>query len=678
MIELKDLHSLSESIIEFKDVVFIPPSVIESMRKKMKSEGKSEKEIEAAITSAKNLGTLSIQGKNAIDSHITSYIEDYNEEYDRWVLAQEDLVKAYNQLIEADFDAILKTLEPYEGKVPEPPKSVYDASSAYVNYTNQIANIRVGARTVMASSYKNLVDLGYPEHVARKYIIGQLYEKTEDPEKIREIIKSRLQYNELMIKSLSTMIKGNAKLLGLTETAAEMLSNQMQNGTAVEKQNAITASKNVIAKELNNQKYNKGKYYDYRELGAGCLFIADVEEVSLAKFANFINDKSALIQRLMQFDAVVIGHGGDIDKQASEFMAMHEKYMGKMKQYLNSRGMSLQATGQLANFTTLVNQFDALSSIMINMHKNGTGKVGQKIALKAYETYANFLLKSLEAITDGENKDLAKKHKDLMKSYLKTKSTINDAMWYIQPVYTLNGGPFTDVVKLVDQLVKEGFKRIYLGCCNPGHHKLPDRIAKSDTVSVAMGNNSVLIEVCDYAMTSSGDEILHEAANNVYDSFTAINELAHSCNINIETLDDSCIKEAWDYLNDDSNFVMNEGSGGSIWSKIWEGIKRAIKAILHLFHKIIEMCAKFIKYIYNKLTGKSKKKTPLKKKFKSIAAFLESAKMVEYEVGSIADIQRVMTDSGNKMSAALKRASQEQTRNMNQYEELARKLAGTN
>ena len=68
----------------------------------------------------------------------------------------------------------------------------------------------------------------------------------------------------------------------------------------------------------------------------------------------------------------------------------------------------------------------------------------------------------------------------------------------------------------------------------------------------------------------------------------------------------------------------------------------------------------------------------MKNIFKSIAAFLESAKMVEYEVGSIADIQRVMTDSGNKMSAALKRASQEQTRNMNQYEELARKLAGTN
>ena len=65
----------------------------------------------------------------------------------------------------------------------------------------------------------------------------------------------------------------------------------------------------------------------------------------------------------------------------------------------------------------------------------------------------------------------------------------------------------------------------------------------------------------------------------------------------------------------------------------------------------------------------------MKKKFKSIAAFLESAKMVEYEVGSITDIQRVMTDSDNKMSAALKRASQEQTRNMNQYEELARKLA---
>ena len=141
MIELKDLQSLSESIIEFKDVVFIPPSAVEAMQKKMKSEGKSEKEIEVAVANAKNLGALSIQGKNAIDSHITSYIEDYNEDYDRWVLAQEDLVKAYNQLIEADFDAILKTLEPYDRKVPEPPKSVYDATAAYSRKNQKIISV---------------------------------------------------------------------------------------------------------------------------------------------------------------------------------------------------------------------------------------------------------------------------------------------------------------------------------------------------------------------------------------------------------------------------------------------------------------------------------------------------------------------------------------------------------
>lgn len=60
---------------------------------------------------------------------------------------------------------------------------------------------------------------------------------------------------------------------------------------------------------------------------------------------------------------------------------------------------------------------------------------------------------------------------------------------------------------------------------------------------------------------------------------------------------------------------------------------------------------------------------------KAKAAFVESAKMLEYNVSSIKDIETTMINASNKMSAALKKISAEQTRNLNQYEAMCKRLA---
>ena len=261
MIQLKDLRVLSESIIEFKDVTFLPPEAISRMEQMMRADGRfSEEQIAASVEQAKAMANMSIQGNNAIDSHIKTYIENYNKEYDLYILAQEDIVGAYNAMIAADFDYKIKLF----GHVSDAEMALQTTDPGYKDWCKRIADPKVGAFGMMSVALKSLMNLGYSESEAKKYLIGQYYEKTEDPEKIREIIKARLKYNEQTIKLLQGMLKTNAKLLGLTETAAEMIAGSMEADGEIGRQN-IKLVKENLAKLLEDKKYKKSHYYDYRQ-----------------------------------------------------------------------------------------------------------------------------------------------------------------------------------------------------------------------------------------------------------------------------------------------------------------------------------------------------------------------------------------------------------------------------
>ena len=258
MIQLKDLRVLSEAIIEFKDVSYLPPEAISKMEQMLRADGRyAEEQITASIEQAKAMGNMSVQGNDAIDSHIKTYIEDYNKEYDLYILAQEDIVGAYNAMIAADFNHKMKLF----GNVSDAEMNIQAADPGYKDWCKRIFDPKTGAFGMMSLALKTLTNLGYSESEAKKYLIGQYYEKTEDPEKIREIIKARLKYNEQTIKLLQGMLKTNAKLLGLTETAAEMIAGSMEQDGDIGRQN-IKLVKENLAKLLDDKKYKKSHYYD--------------------------------------------------------------------------------------------------------------------------------------------------------------------------------------------------------------------------------------------------------------------------------------------------------------------------------------------------------------------------------------------------------------------------------
>ena len=670
MIQLKDLRVLSEAIIEFKDVSYLPPEAISKMEQMLRADGRyAEEQITASIEQAKAMGNMSVQGNDAIDSHIKTYIEDYNKEYDLYILAQEDIVGAYNAMIAADFNHKMKLF----GNVSDAEMNIQAADPGYKDWCKRIFDPKTGAFGMMSLALKTLTNLGYSESEAKKYLIGQYYEKTEDPEKIREIIKARLKYNEQTIKLLQGMLKTNAKLLGLTETAAEMIAGSMEQDGDIGRQN-IKLVKENLAKLLDDKKYKKSHYYDYRPIGAGCLIFSDVSDQLLMKFFSIKENKDMVLQRLLHYDVVVLGHGGSLTGGDLALEKIINEYTAKIQRLEADAADNPKFNRYYLQTLTLVNRVIAkLKQLSDSRTNNYIGPDECDKLVKFYTGIADKTLKCNEKFVKSENvNEYKSEYKQLVKEYTNAIKTDNNLFWYIQPTYSTQAGPFTDVTKLVDQLVKEGFKKIFLGCCNPGHHKLPKRIADSKDIQVAMGNNSVIIEVCDYAVSSTDDEILHEAATNVCEAYDTIQNVAYMNDIDLDSLDESCIAEAHQYLEDDSNFIIDEGVG-NVWTKIYGAVKRVIKGVLWLFRKIIEMVSNFIRMVFGRFKKKHNKK--LKKKMKAKAAFVESAKMIEYNVSSIKDIETVMINASNKMSAALKKASAEQTRNLNQYEAMCKRLA---
>ena len=144
--------------------------------------------------------------------------------------------------------------------------------------------------------------------------------------------------------------------------------------------------------------------------------------------------------------------------------------------------------------------------------------------------------------------------------------------WSIQPVYTLNAGPFTKVDDLVRQLIKEGFKKILLCNCNPGGHKLPKDITQKEGITIRMSKTNTLVEsVCEEI---DQYEQIHLDIEN---SQISMAQMCESFNINY--WDDISLNEM---ANDYNNTLesMNEGTIKNIWTKIKELIKKAVAEVM--------------------------------------------------------------------------------------------------
>ena len=698
---LKSLMSLDEAVEYFKDVQYVPKEVVEEIKKKLKGPDIDTLSGQEAVGMyyVDITSKLSIQGRDLVDAEMKTWLETYDEKMDQAVLQATDIVKAYNELIEGNF----KQYERYAEQLKKYIKKTGDSSTSFGPGTIP-GGILMESMSTLTGQY------GMSEQDARKYIIGQMFEQTDDPNRIREILKARLNYNKTMIGLLQNTLKANYKILGMSEDMMRAFIEGMESDNDMARTSAIKMTRGALAKEMSDEKYEKNGYYDYRPLGAGVLCISGEH---LGDLESFRENKELLAQKLLAYDIVVLGHGNSErkDKAGKEESEKIQKRIGELQRKMGERSQEIEDDNNYGNNAKyrqcdrILKRLESVLDKLSNQTRSLAEKYAEDPSLSAGDYRAAYkkLSDKIDTVEDlytrvrgrrqeigkeisqkkqtalEEDKELNKIQADTdkaMKEFVKLEYTKTDdnSEWVIQEVDT-PAGKFTQVIPMVEALIKKGFKKIYLMSCNPGHHKLPKSITERKDVTVAMGRNTVIAETQNYANDSQPGDILHESACDIVDADTAIRAYCESIGVDYD--DDIALFEAYCEVDDELNyqdFTMNEASG-SIWRRLWETAKKVVKAVIWFFKKIIQMCATLVKKIIDRFRKKGKKK--LSRKISIKLPIVENAAIKEINGDSYEDISRAATANVQRITKAIKEQERKQNDNLQKYEQYTGKMANS-
>lgn len=424
------------------------------------------------------------------------------------------------------------------------------------------SGIDYNARTI----YYDLINDGFSREDVKRYILEQFYQISDDPESIRKLLKLRLNYNKKMLSLYQKMLQMNHDVLGITKMEADSIIDSAD----------VDAMRAMILKNEDKFVKRSGTFYDLRELGFGVAFIQK-GATGLEEFTNLEH----MINLLMRYDVVFLTHG----------------------------------TYNSLNFTNLVKD---------------------KNFLKECKSFLNFTVKYLKlAITVSmgrkPNDKLVEEVRELSKNMdLKSTLGVNDplmgpvgikAKWICQPIWTENKGPFRNVVKLIEQCIKEARENkkkynmirktdhvhIMVMCCNPGAIPLPKSITGQKDVHIHYGKTTVMPENAEMndidERIAEGEQILQEFCSNTGIDYSDDEYLAECYNTvtdkDVDALYEGVLSKAWEVVKDVAKKIW--AAIVAAFKYIWEFLKKIWNAIKALFVKNKDNEVRDVSYI--KLEG---------------------------------------------------------------------------
>lgn len=524
---------------------------------------------------------------------------------------------------------------------------------------------------------------------------------------IRSMLKLRLNYVNKIIQLLTKMIQSNYKQIGLSEEQAKIYIETLSKGD-----NSSTAVADEIYAKIreNSDQYeiNNGEGYDFRKLGFGCIFGPSDGELNFIGTDGNKNAMLNLIQSAMRYDAVVVAHGGNGKDKTLESYALHDIKSVAKEKSISVFDRFFDITEQRFNIKSEDNfgkdyrdrermlydiipyaleDIDHDEFIQIFEAEDWNGKDANYITKRFCNIAAKYLGdKNIFrnyyklVIEEAKKRGYDIKNGSLGNEYLRfvlpklnpvitflfisripltlintiekiTGMQTEEYFWYCQPTKTLNGGPFKDVNNLVRQLIKEGFKRIKIEDCNPGHHRLADDIMKTKGVLINHSDFSNWVESGDLYSNDPSLQYLIEAENDLK-SFASEYDIDYNDDIYIE----ECMK--W-YI--DNQEIIQEGG----WDSIKEFGKKVIAAIIGFFKKIIGYVKLAISKIKGLLFGTKEKpkntktKTP---KIKVKLINLDSKKIDEFTAQCRDDLNDIWEKTTATISKEIKRQSELQSK----------------
>lgn len=411
-----------------------------------------------------------------------------------------------------------------------------------------------------------------------------------------------------------------------------------------------------------------------------------------------VRDKKLEAARSKAFDAYAEAKRRLIEQVKNGEIASNDEFDKKRKKIDDTYGAYYEKIKKrhIDIFELIMKYYDKISEYCEQIDEllsnpSSTDSIPDKVIKEKYKDIVN----------DAE--DISKECDKIMEEYAKAKEKLNKELaveqedktnhvWSIQPVRTLNHGIFTDMNDLIKALIDEGFKKIFIMSCNPGHHELDPEIKKRKGVIINHAMNSLLAEstVSEYPEYSpllnesfDVDNPIDMAEYYIHETHKHLYQVCNECGI--DYLDDVYLNECLTQYDSICDELMNEGIGDiakKAWTTVVNAIKKAIGFVVALIKKILEFFSNILKKIKNffaKLFDKKDRIDELSKPVNTKFILVESASMKSFTFKNWSEMQKAAIASCEKIAARINKLEKEQTDNLKktlQYAEQQERKSG--
>lgn len=656
------------------------------------------KKVASDLTDGQKYATNSTGKGGVLDSVAQNHIQDLDIEKEKAILESDDIITAYKLYIEgefekaADFWQSLKRESQLEKRMAED----YNALKFAIGVDDNLAK-------------KLIID----EYYGNKYI-SQDASDEEKAKIIKNILRMRLNYVNKITSLMSTMLRKNYKVLGLSEEQAKIYIDSLSSGTNY----SVKAAGDILKLiKSNGDKFltNNGQSVDLSSLGFGVI-LGPTAGYELGFAGTDMTNEDAmlnLVQTAMRYDVVVVAHGGSEknfvdDKRASralptirdamsyvlenkdKYVKMIRKMDEEEAKYVtmlsNEAGMSCIPQNSQVKITAYITK-ELLKINTIGMLRSKDEKQLMKeyvsSALKAVNKFFDYdLLKEAVHTKVNDKEELTKFNKymgsrkniieligkwhwahQFLSSFYQTQTSVAKGkavdFWYCQPTRTLKAGPFDDVNDLVRELIKEGYKKIFIKDCNPGGHKLADDIMNTKGILINHSDFSNYVESSIIDSTDEDFRVIKEAEESLM-------EFAESYDINYN--DDEYLTECCNWYLENRELI-NEGK---IFDNIKEYFKRVVGAIIGFFKAIYRLIKKALLKLKELFFGTKEEpkdaKAEFQKPIKTKLIDVKSQKIVEITSKNREELNKEASEMCSKLSHEIKEFNQKQQRSLNKIE----------
>lgn len=483
-----------------------------------------------------------------------------------------------------------KTLEAYDKEMDELIVKSKHISKLYEAFTkgniNDIKRARGEARSSDAgrqllANADALIDLDRSEdaNAILKSIRNNynFISKKRDTNTIRKNARARIEYCNQMVRIFQNMITTNNKALGLSMNEAQLLYGALE-GSGKERKLAITQIKAIVMK--NESKFKKSWGYDFSELGAGKMII-QASGMGIIEYGSSVD---RFLQYCMDNDLVLLAHGyKGTEEHGSKYMDLVEKI----------DKISMEIKGFDTDKYKTVQRFEAKARALRDLITRAELQPKQKAELiKKYNSAIVPIVKKID-LAAGNNFDYSKEAALIKELHIaqdeatELEQKDGKTAWVMGTVNTPWGGTYNNIVEFCKAAIKNGYKKIKLLSCNPGHFDLRKikELQNQPGVRITFAMNTMLVIESASRHNRYDDELLHESVGSVLRSIAEM------------------IKKAW------------------------ARIKEAFMKMIKIVRKYGGMFLNKIKSFFRKFGSKSKSQ----KKTRHIKIDPNSGKVTDYE-----------------------------------------------